>query len=79
MLSTVQRFATTCRRRAHHLWRNNPRTKHKRAATRGLWWVAITCHPTPLTRVRIRRSLKTSDLEVAIQRRDALLRDLSAG
>lgn len=45
----------------HHLWRNN----------RCRYWVAYTLHFGNRKR-RIRRSLGTSDVEVAIARRDAL-------
>lgn len=44
----------------HHLWCNN-----------GTWWVHYTLHWANRKR-RIRRSLKTSDVRVAITRRDAL-------
>lgn len=44
----------------HHLWNNN-----------GTWWVHYTLHWANRKR-RIRRSLKTSDVRVAIARRDAL-------
>jgi ligand-binding sensor domain-containing protein len=45
----------------HHLWLNN-----------GSWWVHYTLHFANRKR-RIRRSLKTSELRVAIARRDELL------
>ena len=45
----------------HHLWRNN-----------GTWWTHYTLHFAGRKR-RIRRSLGTSSLEVAVQRRDELL------
>lgn len=44
----------------HHLWRNN-----------GTWWCHYTLHFGNRKR-RIRRSLGTSELQVAIARRDAL-------
>jgi hypothetical protein len=44
----------------HHIWCNN-----------GTWWVHYTLHWANRKR-RIRRSLKTSDVRVAIARRDAL-------
>lgn len=44
----------------HHLWRNN-----------GSWWVHYTLHFDHRRR-RIRRSLNTSDVRVAIARRDEL-------
>jgi len=45
----------------HHLWCNN-----------GSWWVHYTLNFDCRTR-RIRRSLKTGDVHVAIARRDELL------
>ena len=44
----------------HHLWKNN-----------GTWWCHYTLHWDHKKR-RIRRSLKTTDLAVAISRRDEL-------
>ena len=44
----------------HHLWRNN-----------GTWWIHYVLHFGNRKR-RIRRSLKTSDVLVAIARRDEL-------
>jgi hypothetical protein len=49
----------------HHLWRNN-----------GTWWVHYTLHFGHRKR-RIRRSLQTSDLQVATSRRDALFATLT--
>jgi hypothetical protein len=54
-----------CRNPLHHLWNNN-----------GTWWVHYTLHFGNRKR-RIRRSLKTSDLLVAIARRDALFARLA--
>lgn len=48
----------------HHIWCNN-----------GSWWVHYTLHFGNRKR-RIRRSLKTSDVRVAIARRDALFEKL---
>ena len=50
----------------HHLWRNN-----------GTWWCHYTLHFGHRKR-RIRRSLGTSDLQVAIARRDALFARIAA-
>ena len=50
----------------HHLWCNN-----------GTWWVHYTLHFDHRKR-RIRRSLGTSDLAIAVRRRDALLTRLAA-
>ncbi|MDB6169824.1 MAG: hypothetical protein JWM88_2688 [Verrucomicrobia bacterium] len=49
----------------HHLWFNN-----------GTWFVHYTVYPTPLTKERIRRSLKTRNLEEARLRRDVILSGL---
>ncbi|NBT35995.1 MAG: hypothetical protein EBT03_10755 [Betaproteobacteria bacterium] len=49
----------------HHLWTNNG----------AVWWIAYTLHFGNRKR-RIRRSLKTSDVQVAIARRDALFEKL---
>lgn len=44
----------------HHLWNNH-----------GTWFLHYTLYPTPRTKERIRRSLGTSDVDVARSRRDA--------
>ncbi len=46
----------------HHLWNNN-----------GTWWVNFTHYPTPITKERVRMSLKTRSLDEARQLRDRLL------
>ena len=46
----------------HHLWNNN-----------GTWFVHYVIHPTPFTKERVRRSLRTKNLAEARARRDALL------
>jgi hypothetical protein len=46
----------------HHLWNNN-----------GTWFVHYTIHPTPLTKQRVRNSLRTKNLIQARVRRDELL------
>jgi hypothetical protein len=46
----------------HHLWNNN-----------GTWFVHYTIHPTPLTKQRMRKSLRTKNLIQARARRDQLL------
>lgn len=52
--------------RLHHLWCNN-----------GSWWVHYTVNFDDGNRTRrIRRSLKTSDINVAIARRDSLFATL---
>ncbi|MBI5155472.1 hypothetical protein HZA57_09560 [Candidatus Poribacteria bacterium] len=50
----------------HHLWNNN-----------GTWWFHCTVHLPNYTKERIRRSLATTDLSIAKQRRDEHLRDLA--
>jgi hypothetical protein len=46
----------------HHLWNNN-----------GTWFVHYTIHPTPLTKQRVRKSLRTKNLIQARAHRDQLL------
>jgi hypothetical protein len=46
----------------HHLWNNN-----------GTWFVHYTIHPTPLTKQRVRASLRTKNLIQAREHRDELL------
>lgn len=46
----------------HHLWNNN-----------GTWWVNFAHYPTPITKERVRMSLKTGSVEEARQLRDRLL------
>lgn len=50
----------------HNIWNNN-----------GTWFVHYTIYPTPITKVRVRRSLNTKSVEEARQRRDELLRRLA--
>ena len=52
----------------HHLW-NNP----------GTWFLHYTAHPTPFTKNRIRRSLRTRDLKAARGRRDRFFETLTDG
>ena len=51
----------------HHLYDNN-----------GTWWIHYTAYPSPVTTQRVRQSLKTKDVVLARQRRDALFADLFA-
>ena len=44
----------------HNLWNNN-----------GTWWIHLTVYPTPVTKVRVHRSLQTKDVLEARRRRDA--------
>jgi len=44
-----------------NLWDNN-----------GTWWIHYTIYPTPLTKQRVRCSLRTKSVIEARQRRDAL-------
>jgi hypothetical protein len=53
--------------RLHHLWNNN-----------GTWWLHYTEHLADFTKRRIRRSLRTHDLELAIRRRDEALGSVAA-
>jgi hypothetical protein len=49
----------------HHLWNNH-----------GTWFIHYTVHPTAFTKERVRRSLDTSLLAVARERRDAFFAHL---
>ncbi|MDG1301997.1 MAG: hypothetical protein P8R37_10465 [Opitutae bacterium] len=49
----------------HHLFNNN-----------GTYWIHYTAFPTPVTKQRVRKSLKTHNIEVARERRDSLLAKL---
>ena len=51
----------------HHLWNNN-----------GTWWLHYTEHLADFTKRRVRRSLRTHDLELAIRRRDEALSSVAA-
>jgi hypothetical protein len=51
----------------HHLFDNN-----------GVWFVHYTVYPTPITKERVRRSLRTRCVVEARARRDVLLRQLVA-
>lgn len=51
----------------HHLWNNN-----------GTWWLHYTEHLADFTKRRVRRSLRTHDLELAIRRRDEALQSAVA-
>lgn len=51
----------------HHLWRNGR-----------LWWIALTVHLSDSTARRVRRSLRTADVEEARRRRDAILARIEA-
>jgi hypothetical protein len=50
----------------HHLWNNH-----------GTWFLHYTIHPTPFTKERIRRSLRTRDLAIARERRDSFFAQLA--
>ena len=52
----------------HHLWNNH-----------GTWFLHYTVHPTPFTKERVRRSLGTSSLTTARERRDVFFAHLQAG
>ncbi|MSR61613.1 MAG: hypothetical protein EXS08_04085 [Planctomycetes bacterium] len=51
----------------HHLWRNGR-----------LWWIAFTFHTHEGRKHRVRRSLGTGAVELARERRDALLAQYAA-
>jgi hypothetical protein len=53
--------------RRHHHWNNN-----------GTWWLHYTEHLADFTKRRVRRSLRTHDLELAISRRDEWLQTAAA-
>jgi len=46
----------------HHLWNNN-----------GTWWLHCTIHLPDFTKCRLRRNLRTSDLQTAQHLRDRIL------
>jgi hypothetical protein len=46
----------------HHLWNNN-----------GTWFIHYVVYPTPITKERVRRSLRTKSVDEARALRDALL------
>jgi hypothetical protein len=50
----------------HHLWNKN-----------GTWWCHLTLHTPDGRKHRVRRSLRTSQLDAARRRRDALLTRLA--
>lgn len=52
----------------HHLWNNH-----------GTWFIHYTVHPTPFTKERVRRSLGTTSLDTARERRDAFFGHLNTG
>ena len=52
----------------HHLWNNH-----------GIWFIHYTVHPTSFTKERVRRSLGTTSLEVARERRDAFFAHARGG
>ena len=51
----------------HHLWNNN-----------GTWFVHYTIYPTPVTKERVRRSLKTKCVNEARRKRDTLFQKMLA-
>ena len=53
--------------RLHHLWNNN-----------GTGWLRYAEHLADFTKRRVRRSLRTHDLEEAVRRRDAWLQAAAA-
>ena len=59
LASPVLRIRVRDENRNHHLWNNH-----------GTWFLHYTVHPTPFTKERVRRSLGTSSLAAAKERRD---------
>jgi hypothetical protein len=53
-----------CKSPNHHLWNNN-----------GSWWLSLTVHKDDYTKERIRRPLKTRDVEYARVQRDYVLKN----
>ena len=51
----------------HHLWNNN-----------GTWFVHYTVYPTPITKQRIRKSLKTKCITEARKKRDILFKQMTS-
>ena len=45
----------------HHIYSNN-----------GTYWIHYTVYPTPITKERVRKSLKTKDIKVARRRRNEI-------
>lgn len=60
LTSPILRVRVSAENPNHHLWDNH-----------GTWFLHYTVHPTPVTKERVRRSLGTTDLGVARERRDA--------
>ncbi len=52
----------------HHIWNNN-----------GTWFIHYVIHPTPLTKKRVRCSLRTKDVQEARRLRDAFLAEIYRG
>jgi len=48
----------------HHMWNNN-----------GVWFLQYTVYPTPVTKERVRRSLRTRSVTEARKLRDEILKD----
>lgn len=66
-LTSVGSLRVSAENPNHHLWNNH-----------GTWFLHYTIHPTPFTKERIRRSLRTKDVVVARERRDAFFAQLAA-
>ncbi len=50
----------------HHLWNNN-----------GTWFVHYTVYPTPITKQRVRKSLRTKSIDEARAKRDTLFSEMN--
>lgn len=71
----VVSFRTQRDNRNHHLWLNSRVCETGCYATNryGCWWLHYTVHLPDYTKARVRRSLRTSDVNVARAKRDAIL------
>jgi hypothetical protein len=56
------------------IWANNP--NHHLYNNNGVWWIHYTAHNPDHTSKRIRKSLRTRNVETAREQRDGFLFDL---
>lgn len=61
-------LAVRAKGRKANLWLNN-----------GTWAIAFGIYPTPITKARVRLTLKTKSVTVARRRRDLIFRGLKQG
>ncbi len=64
--SIVLAIRTDCGNPNHHLWNNN-----------GTWFVHYTVYPTPITKQRVRKSLRTKSVDEAREKRDILFKEMN--